>query len=65
MIIEVTFIGYMARKINIYLTSTSGESSSSNHHPPYLVRGDVLLLDRRPSGFNILVEFIFLLLSYC
>jgi len=32
MIIDVTFIDYMARKINIYLPSSSGESSSSNHH---------------------------------
>jgi hypothetical protein len=63
-IIDVTFIDYMARKINIYLISSSGESSSSNHHPPYLVRGNVLLLDRRPFGFEILVAFIFVFLSH-
>jgi hypothetical protein len=65
MIIDVTFIDYMARKVNIYVTGSSGESSSSNHHPPYLVRGNVLLLDRRLFGFNIMVVSIFLLLSYC
>jgi hypothetical protein len=63
-IIEVAFIDYMARKINIYLISSSGESSSSNHHPPYLVRGLVLLLDRRPFGFEIQVAFIFLFLFH-
>jgi hypothetical protein len=51
----------MARKINIYLTSTSGESSSSNHHPPYLCKRHVLLLDRRLFGFT-LWKYLF---SYC
>ena len=67
MIIDVTFTDYMARKINIYLTSSSRESSSSNHHPPYLVRGNVLLLDRRPlvSISNRINFLIAILLSTC